>query len=270
MSTYILADELGTKYIYKTQVDSMVCCIKDIISKDPHGTIDICFTHYTPDAALELEDLIAKSKIRYIDSNSEVRNKILKYNCNIRRILDSPEEFLPGEIDINDIRGYLEKLDPEVIYTIPLGDSRTYVPLATLVLLTRPSIQINLGKSLKEMVRFINKKLFVRDPEEFILTADKKFKIVVATNVYDFETDVVDTNTYFYVPSLGRVTWNTLISKYEILPEYFGNVNVYSDEKLLAVWSPVLDEITDRLTSNIINTNMTLHDFLIGNIKENN
>lgn len=270
MGTYLLHEELGTKFIYKSQVDNMVCTIKELIDKDAHGTIDICYTHYTPDAARELEDLIAKSRIRYIDSSSEVRNKLLKYNCSIRRILDSEEVVLPDDIDVENIRGYLERLDPELIYNIPLSDYIRYIPLTVLVLLTRPSIQINLGKSLKDMVKFINKKLFIRDPEEFIITADKKFKLVVATNVYDFETETINTNEYFYVPSLGRVTWNTLISKYEILPEYFGNVNVYSDKRLLDVWSPVIDEIMERLTKNVVNTNMTLHDFLIGNIKENN
>lgn len=223
-----------------------------------YAIVDIAGARITPDIALLINEY-NKGCIQFTDTECAETKQILDYNYQISSLEDMPKEMLPQYKLGSSIPDYIQNLDSNKIYTIDATNKEIYIPLATLVMLTRPSIRLYVDKYLDEILKSITRLLYIEGPTRMAETTND-FQYLYKGSLVQFSTDVKDETTLFHVYGIGYVTWLTLIEEYIVVPKYVSEENVFEVDSEL--WFPVYNEILNIIKS--IRKPITLAQFVKG------
>lgn len=159
--------------------------------------------------------------IEFVDTKDKWRDVILRTNRE-RLSIDTSEYIELPEYNPNtSVKDYIVSLDKNVTYKLPLNDNSVYIPLVVMILMSRPSIKINLNAHGKELFNYVGSRLTLADINkytEFYLTTPEGIQVV------DFSYG--DT----YVQRLGLCSREKALTVGSLVPTVFGKEQLVKNE----------------------------------------
>ena len=159
--------------------------------------------------------------IEFIDTKDKWRDVILRTNRERLSIDTSDYIDLPPYNPSTSVKDYIVSLDKNVTYKLPLNDNDVYIPLVVMILMSRPSIKINLNVHVKDLFNYVGSRLTLADLNkyhEFYLTTPE------GTQVVDFSYGKT------YVQRLGLCDKEQALTVGTLVPTDFGKKKLVQDE----------------------------------------
>lgn len=177
---------------------------------------DFAGAKITPDIVTLLMHYAAEGFV-FVDSKDYWRNEIFKVNRERAAVDTSVFVDLP-KYDTNMlVKDYIQSLDKNVKYRIPVVDADIYLPLSVMIMLARPSITLLVNNKALDLFTFVGERLTVSDLfdyKTFYFTSPE------GTQVLDFSSGKA------YVQRLGEVDLITASTAGVLVPEDFGKVKL--------------------------------------------
>jgi hypothetical protein len=251
-----LVELLDTVYIAEHFAQDVATILEE------HKELDLAGARLTPRISSMLLDSM-RSGVVLRNTESIELDTVLQENMARLKLQYQPQS-LPmlkrrGEEAILE---YLRALEEGVVYKVH-GENSLLFPVAVLIQIYRPSIQLDFEHNTSRFFRYITETMYRKNFEKVIQTTDN-FILFVGESFQEVTITEKDMGTEFFVESAGNVDWYKLISTYYILPSYFGAVKVMKDETLAPLWEPVISKAIADIDSHFLNRKMTIKDFLKG------
>lgn len=189
---------------------------------------DLAKAKLTTDAISTIQRY-ANNGIIFVDSNDPLRNEILRINAQRKSTPIGERVTLPlVEFDMS-LKDYLSSLSREVVYDaaqIPETERMLY-PLAALILIRRPTIQLDLTYHLSDFMRFMSELL----PLDFVLKFNKfYFTTTEGTRVVESQNGMINTQ------QRGPLSIEDAMTIGYLVPAELGTRNLSKEP----VWSDVV------------------------------
>lgn len=191
----------------------------------------------------------AERGIVFIDTTAPWRDNILRTNRERSAIDTSNVVPLPEYNPAEMIRDYINSLDKEKVYTLPINNAQVYVPLAVMILISRPSVKICLQAHCKDLFNFVGSKLTIEDLNrynEFYLTTPE------GTQIVSFESGRV------YVQRVGMADRVKALTVGSLVPTCFGRDKLIKDE----TWRSIFQECLNTMNRYRYTRKKTLMEIL--------
>lgn len=175
---------------------------------------DLADTKITPDIEQTIRTYGFKG-IAFVDTKDYYRNEILKENRRRAQIDTSSFVPLPEYNSTQLVKDYVQSLKKDVTYTVTYNNVEVYLPLLYIIMVTRPSIKIDLAGMCSEFFSFVGKRLTLSDLEGYseFYFSDREGTVVVSLNdgkVYTQRMGLCDLET---ASTLGSLVPTVLGSK---------------------------------------------------------
>lgn len=254
-----LIDELGTKYV----VDQWYSRLSNILSNCTD--LDIAEARFSHNCA-ELIESAQKHGTHIFDSADPERQELLDYNVNIyNNVIETVSLPKYESIDIVD---YIQSLKEDVVYT-PYDDSDISLALAFLILVARPSINLDITYITYKLFTNIHLSIYanylqeiVDSTDEFLVQVNVKLPKTKDNNtngLFKVKITEKDINTPFYIYGIGNITWLQLVTgAHRFAPSYLGTKKLVEDES----WSYLVEESIELLDKHQEQKNKSLYNLL--------
>lgn len=211
-----LSQEKKTNTLVTTQhyLPSVDKALADALANNDY-TIDIAGACLTKDNMILLRNAIAYDDLIVTDTLNAKRRELLENIVNNvhkdYKTVALPTPHLSSE---NDIIEYIKQLDKETIYSLNTGSKEQwYIPVAVIISIMRPAIQLDLGVHATEFFSYVNASLHE------LPTADAYYVINESNYYY---TAKVDSEGLIYVPGIGSRVPKEIRERYIVIPADFG------------------------------------------------
>jgi hypothetical protein len=248
-----LREYLNTEYAY----DSLSLAVSEFFEGEKE--VDLGGIRMTPTVADIVHNAI-NNGAKVIDSVNKDRNKILEENYR-RLALALSEIELPSVNSVDELPDLIKNLNDKDLYVITSKYEIAY-PLATIILLRRPEVNIDIEASYDGFFSYVSKYLY----EDFrqVIKTTNKFNIVMGATYMEIEVAEKSLDKKFYIIGIGDVTWKELRSSHRFLPSYFGKDQIMKDQYLKTIWQPVAMGALKDIADYFSNKPQTLKEFLAG------
>lgn len=179
MLNTILTLRKDKNYAYNPGNDLLESIYKSTIVGAP-VEIDLAGCKLTPDVT-KIIHRYALQGIVFVDSKDSWRDEILAINRERAGVNTDAFVELPKYEQKQLIKEYIDGLDENVTYKMPVTDSSIYIPLVCMIMIYRPSININISAHCSDFFNFVGSRLTIEDIEpydEMYLTTQDGTQIV--------------------------------------------------------------------------------------------
>lgn len=207
--------------------------VYDAVKRGEAVEFDVADCRFTPDTIQVIQQYELEG-ITFCDSKETWRDDLFRTNRERISIDASSFVELPKYDPAKLIKDYIVELDKETTYKMPVNEVSLYVPIAIMILLSRPSIKLNIDTHCRALFNYVGYRLSVDDLDkysEFYLTT------LEGTQVVDFSNGTV------HLQRIGDANVEQALTVGTLVPTVFGKEKLLSEDCWRGVFKSCLNQI---------------------------